>query len=389
MGGAAVTDLGGGLFLLVGPWLMYDLTRSAFWVGVLAAVQGLMPWAGPLFGWVVDHVDRRRALALAVGGQGAGALVLAVLSATHHATIFATLAAAAVIAAGGRLQLLAGSALRQWLTPVEDRLRVNSWWSLVTLVSSYGAPGLAGFLLEWRGVPAALAVQTAAMVPLLAVALRLPPVPRISGAGGGGAVREAWQHLRRERGIWLYTWVIAFWNWTYAGVAAIMVYFYRHQLHFSAGEVGLVGLTAGVLPVLFAVLSPRLNRNLGPGKVLAGGIMLSGTAMLVLPALSTPWAVGTAVGASDGPIGPIFAALSTMTQARIASRLYGRVTALRQLISMGATPTAGLGAGLLAARVGAGPVIGGLGALTVLGAAVAMRWTPLLHVRLDGSVRRA
>lgn len=387
MAGAAVTDLGAGLFQLVGPWLMYDLTRSAVWVGLVAAVQGVMPWSGPVMGWLVDHADRRLVLALAVLAQAAGAGGLAVLVAAHEVNVAATLAAVVVIAAGLRLQLLTGSALRQTLTPTGSRLRLNSWWALITLLSSYGAPGLAGFLLQWRGVAFTLLVEAAASVPLLMVAWRLAPNPgHAPAASPGGSLREAVARLRAERGLWLYTWAMAFWNWNYAGVAAILVYFYRSSLHFSAAEVGLAGLVAGLLPVGFTLFSARLNHRWGPGKVMVGGLMLSGLGMLAMPMLANPSSVGTALGAIDGPIGPIMAALSTMTQNRIPVWLYGRVMAARLLISMGATPTAGILAGLLASRWGPGPVMAGFGGLTVVGASVGAWRTRLARVSLTGQV---
>ncbi len=66
MAATAVTGMGSGLFLLTGPWLMYNLTHSAFWVGALSAVAGLMFWAGPPLAHLVDRYDRRHVQVLAL-----------------------------------------------------------------------------------------------------------------------------------------------------------------------------------------------------------------------------------------------------------------------------------------------------------------------------------
>ena len=115
-----------------------------------------------------------------------------------------------------------------------------------------------------------------------------------------------------------------------------------------------------------------------------GGVLLSGLGMMVLPGLGSPYSVGACLGALDGPIAPILAAMSTISQARIPSRLYGQVNAFRQLVSMGPGPTASVLAGLLAGRFGAGPVIEGLGAVTVMGALLLAWRTPVGRVTLGG-----
>lgn len=385
MGGAAVTDLGGGLFMLLGPWLMYNLTHSAFWVGTVAVVQGLMVWAGPAFGWVVDRMDRKQALVVALLTQAVGSGGLAWLVAAHRATVPLALVAVAVIYAGMRLQLLSGSTIRFLLTPVDARLRLNSWWAFVTLLAQYGAPGLAGFLLEWHGEAFGLLVQTAAVLPMLLTALTLPALAA-PPADESGTMGEAARILMGERGLWFFTWMMALWNWSFGGILAILVYFYRHDLHFSAGQVGLSGLLMGVIPMAFALIGARLNQKLGPGRILVGGVLLSGLGMMVLPGMVSPYSVGAVLGMLDGPIGPILAAMSTIMQVRIPSRLFGRVNAIRNLISMGTAPTAGVLSGFLAGRIGAPPVIEGLGGLTVLGVVILAWRTPVLRVTLSGAI---
>lgn len=384
---AATTDLGSSLFLLTGPWLMYDLTRSAFWVSTVSVATGILFWAGPALGWLVDRYDRRRLLIWALVAQGMGAGGLAWLVDHGAASVMWVLVAAVVVTAGLRLQMLAASAIRMAITPTEARLRLNSWWSIVTLLASYGAPGVAGFLLDWHGVGFALAVQGFSIVPMLVSALGLPRArATLSPTTPGGNFRHALRALQSERGMWLFTWMMAFWNWTFAGFMALLVFFYRDNLHFTAGQAGIAGLIGGVIPMITALGGSALNRRVGPGRLLMGGVMLSGLGMLALPSLGTPLAVGGALGVMDGPIGPVLAALSTMAQHRIPSHLFGRAQALRMLISMGATPTAGLAAGAAAGQLGAPPVLVGLGVATVLGGMVAAWRTPLGRVTLLGTV---
>jgi predicted MFS family arabinose efflux permease len=387
---AAVNSAGTGLFLLTGPWLMYDLTRSAVWVSMVSVVQGGLIWGLPLVGWIVDHHDRRRLLMAAVAVEGATAAALAWVVAQGAATVWMVLAAAVLLTSGSRLQMLAQSAVRLTLTPVEARLRLNTWWSIVALLATYGSPGVAGLLMTAGGVSLALAVEALATLPLMWAAWRLPQdASTARPAPTRTSLREAVQALRTERGFWLYTWAMAFWNWTFAGCMALTVFLYRNNLHFTAAQAGLAGMLGGVLPMGMALLGAGFNRRLGPGRVMLGGLALSGLGMMALPLLSSPLGVGGALGAMDGPVGPVLTALSTMSQHRIPSHLFGRAMAARQVISMGATPTAGILAGLAAARVGAPEVLAALGALTIAGGVAAAWKTPLGRVTITGTVAAA
>src|SRR5579875_2545425 len=290
MGGVGVSGIGAGLFTILGPWLLYDLTRSAFWTGSVAVIQGLLFWAGPSLGAFVDRVDRRAALIWSAVAQGVPASGLAVLVALHRADVLSALLAVTLISAGLNLQFLAAGTARLMLTPEHARLQLNSWWSATTLLQFYGAPGLAGFLLQWHGEAAALAVEAAGALPLLVTALALPPMK--APPTESGSLREAAHIFRRERGLWLYTWGLALWIGTFSGIFAILVYFYRSTVHFTAAEVGLSGLVAGILPLTFAAVGATLNRRFGPGRILVGGVLLSGLAMIALPAASGPLIVG-------------------------------------------------------------------------------------------------
>jgi MFS family permease len=375
LAGSALTDLALGWYQLVLPWLVYDVTRSALWLGVTAAVQTLVPWGLPVYGVLVDRFDRRRLLILALLVQALAGGALAVLAGMGAPSLAAVLLLAALMAVGARMQLLAGSTVRRVLTPERARVSYNSWWANGSLLATYAAPGSAGFLLAWMGPARTLGLLSLLLLPALVVAVRLPPVPGGESAPQSVArqFQSAWQMLRAERPLYLFTLVFAWWNWTWSGAMAVMVYFYRATLHFSAADVGLVGVTAAVIPLTLSVSGPWWLRKMETGRLLVGALLLSGLSFLVMPALSLPWTVGTVLGAADGPIGPILAALSTMSQARIPGGWYGRVSSVRQFVTAALVPMVSLAAGACATRFGAPAVLMTVGALMAAGVPVAWR----------------
>lgn len=385
LGGAAITDLGGGLFQLALPWLVYDVSRSAFWLGVVAMTQSVSLWVVPFMGVIVDRYDRRHVLILALAVQGLTAAGLSALAFAHATSIPAIMVAAVLMALGGRLQLISGSAIRRALTPTGARLQFNSWWANVSLLAAYGAPGLAGFLIQWQGVAWTLAVLSLTALPMLAAALWLPALKgERDDRTAIAQVSHSFQVLRRETGLFRYALFFSYWTWAWSGAMAVMVYFYRHTLHFTAGDVGLVGVLGGVIPLALSVFSPALQRRFKSGTILTAGIVVSGIGLIILPSMSGPIMVGGVLGLLDGPISPILAALSTMTQSRIGNELYGRVMSVRMLMTNALSPVAALAAGALAGVMGAGPVIRGFGGLT-LAAGLLAPFLAVNRVALDGS----
>ncbi|MFN9124046.1 MAG: MFS transporter, partial [bacterium] len=64
-------------------WLMYELTQSAFALGLLAFFSNLpVLLLSPLAGWWSDHADRRRLMLASQVLEGIQALVLVVLTVT-------------------------------------------------------------------------------------------------------------------------------------------------------------------------------------------------------------------------------------------------------------------------------------------------------------------
>ena len=92
--------------------------------------------------------------------------------------------------------------------------------------------------------------------------------------------------------------------------------------------------------------------------------------------MNGPILVGSVLGLLDGPISPMLAALSTMTQARIGNEFHRRVTSVHLLLTNALVPVASIVAGSLDGVMGVGSVIEAFGALTLFGGLAA----PLLGI---------
>ena len=162
----------------------------------------------------------------------------------HRTSMPAIVAAAVLMTLGMRLQLISGSVVRCALTPegapsvqlsVGERVPPCGLWSAGSRAFSSSGRG-------WGDAPPARAHDPAQAL-----------LPALSGERDPrSAIRQAvhsFEIPRSEKGLFRYAIFFSYWNWTWSGAMAVMVFFYRHMLHFSAADVGLAGLLGGAIPL--------------------------------------------------------------------------------------------------------------------------------------------
>lgn len=93
--GQAVSAVGGWMQMVAQGWLVYALTGSPFYVGLVALARALPVFIFSLVGGTIaDRVDRRLVIAMANGVAGALALTLGVLTWTNTVSIWHIVASA-------------------------------------------------------------------------------------------------------------------------------------------------------------------------------------------------------------------------------------------------------------------------------------------------------
>lgn len=377
--GNAVSDLGNGFFRLALPWLVYDLTGSAAAMGVLAALQYAPSLMVPWFGRIVDRYSVRRILLTALGVESAAITGLAILLSVHRLTLFMVDAGAMVATTGNLVAWTATQVVVQRMTPAPSRIAVNTFTATLFNLSWYVSPALAGLVIGHWGIAAALFANGIALWVAVVAALPLPPL--LGSPITAHTLWRAWGALRQATSAATVTLVFGFWNFTWGGVYALQVFFFRHDLHLSPATVGLVGLLAGAAPTLLAGLGPRLVDRLSVLALMMGTLAVSGIGMLGLAASRSWWEATLAVGAIDSAFAPVTVVMTTLTQSAIATEFYGQVSGWQMLVSGIGVPVAGLAAGMVAASIGAPATMAAAGALTLVGS-LGLPATPLRRARV-------
>lgn len=323
--------------------LMFELTRSAFMVGVMSMVM----FAGPLVlalwtGTLTDRRDRRRVLmvgrTISGGSVGLLALVLVIKGVDGFGGAPVLLVLAAVMGIGNALTAPAMQAITPALVSDEDLEQALALGSVAPSIARTVGPaaGAGLVVLGGPGLAFAVAAGTHLIFVLVLVRIRARPQRREAGRPGlFGGVR----YLVRERSAGLLVLAMALMAFG-ADPIITLTPSLADQLGGGSQLVGLFASMFGVGSVLVVVLFRALRRLLSLRRVGVAGFLVVGAGLLC--AALVPSVVGASVGFLIAGAGfmMVAVALNTRIQARVPDELRGRVMALWGVATLGSRPLA-------------------------------------------------
>ena len=383
--GALASNTGSWVQNLAVPYVLYQVTESAFWVGLATFTQFLpVMLLGPLAGSVADRFDRRRVLLVTQTLMALGALTL---WAAWSAGVRSPLAILAIVAVSG---IFAGINIPSWQSFVNDLVPRQDLLSAVTLNSlQFNAaralgPGIAGVLLASLGPSWAFFLNGASFVFVLGALLlvRNRQVARSTALSGGflRQFRRAMAYTRRQPGI-LVGIVVA----VLVGGLGNPVFQFTVVFAAEVYEVGPIGLSLlNVSLGLGAVLAAPLvsGWNLSRADLVRYGLLAYGLAIVAFAAAPVYLVGLLALVVVGGGFLVVISATNTSVQVIVADHMRGRVMALRIMAFTGAYPVGALVQGSLSDVIGPRTTVAGAGGVLV--AAGAWLWTqPALLHRLD------
>ena len=375
--GALVSNTGTWVLNLTIPFVLFELTGSALWVGAAVAAQFLPMFVfSPLGGSVADQYPRRSVLLVMQTAMSVGAALIWLAWVSELRSPWILLLLVALIGA------LNGVSMPSWQGFVHDLVPRKDLLSAVTLNSlQFNAaraigPAIGGVLLATLGPAWALALNAVSyafiVIALLLVrAGRGLQVPR-SELPFTRQIRSALGYIRTQPGI-VMALVIAFTVGFFGNpVFSFTVVFAGAVFEVGPVQLGIMNAALGVGAFVAAPLvgggkfAPRLSAVAGMGLVVYG-------AMLIVFAFAPTYTISVlALVVIGACFLSVVASINTAGQMIVADSYRGRVLALRTMIFTVAAPTGGLVQGWLADEIGPRATVAGAGlvmlviALTVL-----------------------
>jgi MFS family permease len=413
---AATSNLADGVGLVAWPWLASSVTRDPLALSAVALVAGL-PWllvSLPAGVWI-DRVDRGRLIAacdagravllLAVGGTVlllGGALVApdpagsGPFAAPPHALwwLAGILLAAFVLGCLEVFRDSAGQAFVPELLPPGDLERGNGRLGATEMVANALAGPPLGGLLVAAGLAVPFLGNAAAYAVAGVLVLSIGARPRPTAGTGAGrppfraAMAQGLRWLRAHRLLWRLAIVLGLCNFASMCATATQVLFAQEVLGTTSREFGLMLTGAALGGVLGGLSASRLSAAIGPGRVIAGTLLVQATVLLLIAAADRWQVVWLLLAVQMFTVLAWNVVTVSLRQRLVPSPLFGRVNSVYRFLGWGAIPLGALLGGAVVAATE--PLLGREGALRapfVVGAllslvALALAVRPLSNRRI-------
>ena len=330
--------------------LIYDLTGSNAAVGTVTVIQfgfmlALTLWAGGL----ADRFGRQRTMVVGqlIALTGACGLTAWVLQ-SELTTALPVYLATAVIGLGMALTVPALLAFVPSLVEPEDLDQAITLNALTFNIARGLGPVIAGTVVAWFGVVTAFAVNAVSFVPFVLVLIFLVPRrPERSGAGAGQSITETARWFAARPSAMLVLLAAAAGGWM-SDPFNTLVPAIVDGLGGTKAHVGLLVGCFGSGAALSAPFVERARDLVGRGRLIAAGLMVGCTGLLVLS--NAPVLPLACLGAAITGNGFLWCTTGTNTELQRASTdaSRGRVMAFWSMAFLGSRPFAAGLDGLLA-----------------------------------------
>lgn len=387
-----VTHFGGQITFLALPLTAaLMLHATPFEVGVLTAMGALpYPIFGLFAGVLVDRVRKLPAIVAADVGRGLALLAiplcawLGVLSMPLLYVVNFLVGFASVIGWPAYQVFMTERVGRENL--IEANAKIGVADSAAQLIG----PGMAGALIQWLTAPFAILMDATSFFLSAWMVRGIPPrasdAPKSRPRSMVLEIREGLRVVWHVRTLRALAWSIGLWQLFRHAFVAIVVLFGVRVLAFSAGQVGLLFMTAGLGSLMAAHVTQRLNARFGMGPTMLVGMAGCGVAWLVIAAAMGPhWLAaiffGTGLFLLDLSAMIFFINYLSLRQAVTPDALLGRVTATMICLTVSMAPLGGLTGGWIAEHFGLRAAMTFVGAGALLLAPLVTWLSPLARMR--------
>jgi predicted MFS family arabinose efflux permease len=275
-------------------WLIYELTDSAFQLGLVRGVQAIPTlFLSPVAGSAADRYSRKLQILVAQGIDGLMFMALAVLILTGQIQPWHVYATAFGMAIVQPFQQPARAAMIADVIPSSHLTNAIGLNSIIFNVARSTGPALAGVLIATFGTGGAYVTQALfyALATIWTVRLRAVESPSRRHAGHGvsfgQSIIEGWKFSWKNETVRTALLVVMFASLFIVPFVTLLPIFARDILGVGATGQGLLLTAMGVGALVTAVLIAFFGERMPRGIFMLGGVALFGVSVVAFAA--SPW----------------------------------------------------------------------------------------------------
>lgn len=359
--GSSVSTIGNQVTVLALPWLVLQLTQSPFQLGIVGALE-FVPFLvfGLIVGVYADRWDRRLILLIADLVRFL-VLVSVPLAALLHVLTLVQLYLVAFIAGTARVWFeVAHYSLIPALVSPARVVEANSSLEVTDGVSNLVGPSLGGLLIRLFGAANALLADALSFLLAAAawISLGSRPSEALVEIGWRAQLVAGLRWVVRQRVILENTLSAVVLNIVFSAITTVFVFYAQRELHLDAARTGLVLGLAGLGPIGFAALAPRLRRRFRVGRLLLAELLITGPLVALLdvapflPTLAAMLTASASLGLAFGSGILSRILVRSYVQAIVPPPLLARVNASVRVVAWGSVPLGAVLGGTLTQLIG-------------------------------------
>lgn len=353
-------------------WIVYDLTRSAWWLGVVEAANLLPGLAVGLFaGALADRTVPRSTVLVTQIVQLTLAVTLATLFTMGAIQLWHLITLLALARVGNTFEM---PARQVFLYELVGRKHLGNAIALnvgLFNASRVVGPALAGVCLYWFGQSSPFILNALSFLAAIAAVLSIPrcrSAARSRSGRGPSDVLGGFAYLRKDRRLTLLLGLMAFFGIAGMGYNAMLSAYARDSIGTEALGYSALLASGGAGAVAGALGVARLGGRIRREELIVAGLgmfamSLAGAAILpgVLGGIGPSWwpmalAMLCLLGTGFGGI-TFMSSIQTMVQLDVPDSLRGRVAGVWMVVFSGSVPLGALLTGRLSQWFGVEPVL--------------------------------
>jgi MFS family permease len=344
-------------------WLVFQLSNSAFWLGVVSfAAAAPMLVFTTLGGVIADHVDKRKMLIYTQIAMMVSALILALLTYKHLVTVPHIVVLAFVTGTAASLAAPANQALVPQLVPRKHLTNAIGINSAQFNLSRVIGPTVGGFAMAWFGVAGNFLLNGISFLAVIIALTRMhyPAQSAIPRGSLWDRMREGFRSVTRDPHMRVLVQLVCVASLLAIPYFSFIPVFARDVLHVGERGLGVLMAFSGLGAFCAAITVAYLGKLRKRGKYIRYCGSLFFTAVIGFT-FSRSFALSAALQFIAGyAVIILVAIINTRLQHRATDELRGRIMSIYATAYLGLPPIGSFLAGWLSRWMTAQHAVGGM-----------------------------
>ena len=354
--GQFISMIGTWLQIVAEGWLVFQLTHSAFYVGLDAAAATVPSLFLSLFGGViVDRFPKRKILFVTQSASMILAFVLGILVVTNTVTVGWVIFLAFLLGVVNAVNTPAQQSYVVELVGNKEHLAsaIALGSGMFNAARAIG-PTVAGLLIAYLGTGVAFMLNGASYLAII-VSLFYINTPKIVRHATGKpleAIREGLRYTFAHETIRLILMIAAvasIFGWSYTTLMPVIA---TETFHVNAAGLGYMYAASGTGAFLGAMIISIYAKKISPAKFIIGGMAVFTSALFALTFAKLLWPAYLALFVVGFGLVMMFSVANSTLQHIVDDHMRGRVMSVYALVFLGLAPIGNIEIGYAAEKLG-------------------------------------